>query len=389
MNTIKPSKILIPKDIDMQKWACVACDQFTSEREYWENLKNYVGDEPSTLKMIFPEAYLNDGDEYAKIERINATMEDYLRGAIDFEEYNGYILTIRTMSNGKKRIGLMMAIDLDDYSYQEGSKSKIRCSEATVLERIEAREKVREDAPMELPHVMLLADDSEYAIIEEFYNNRENYKKIYDFDLNMDGGHIEGYYIPDSVNMDEIFDKIEKDGILFSVGDGNHSLAAAKACYENSVSNSEKRYALCEVVDIYSESLNFEPIHRLLTDINVSEFLEGMRMMIGGMGYIGVTNGGNEKILQAPEDVVECYEAVQGFIDMYIARNGGKVDYIHGLDSLKKLASEDGALGIIMPSLKKEDFFRSLAEFGSFPRKTFSMGEAREKRYYLEARKLK
>lgn len=392
--TVVPSRILVPEGIDLTKWACIACDQHTSEIEYWEQLKEFVGADKSALKVIFPEAYLDKIDRNEKIAEINKTMQEYLSGGL-FKEYYGYILTVRTTLSNILRVGIVAAIDLDAYSYKDEDKSLIRATEGTVLKRIPPRVQIRENAPIELTHVMLLANDTDYSVIEKLYRERENFEKVYDFDLNMKGGHVEGYFIPDSVDLQEMFSKSQKGDMLFAVGDGNHSLATAKTVYENekkegkATENSLSRYALCEIVNLNSDGITFEPIHRLVKNVDVKDFCNGMKYMFGGNGIVNVITKDFDNIFDAPENTAECYDMVQAYIDNYIENNGGEVDYIHGFDVLKNLAENDGCVGIVMPTLKKSELFPLVDEFGSLPRKTFSMGEADDKRYYLEARRIK
>ncbi len=385
-----PSEILIPEGIDLTKWSCIACDQHTKEKEYFEKLESFVGDAESSYRLVFPEIFLGDDDE-KRIESINRTMEEYLQKGL-FKTFDGYILTIRKTSSGDRRVGVLLAIDLDDYSFEKGEEALIRSTEETVKERIPARVNIRKNAPLELPHVMLLADDEKCDVIERLDENKERFEKIYDFELSMGGGNVEGYYIPKSENVAEAFMKTQKGGILFAVGDGNHSLAAAKTVWENKKAmgetDSNARYALVEVVNIYSPAIEFKPIHRLLSFVDSHKLIERLKNSLEGNGKLLVFGEFGEIELNCPENAVECYKEVQCEIDKYLSENSGEVDYIHGDDVLKDLSKEKNRVGIIMPTLKKSEIFSSVEKYGSLPRKTFSMGEADDKRFYLELRKI-
>ncbi len=390
--TVMPAKFLIPSNVPLSKWAVVACDQYTSEKKYWQQLSEYVGDSPSALNIIFPEVYLQE-DNSQIIEKINENMDKYLNEEGFFNEFEGYVLTIRKTAYNVTRVGVVAAINLEDYSFDGDKNAKIRSTEGTVLERIPPRVEIRQNAKLELPHIMLLANDKKQSVIEVLYKNRENYKKLYDFDLNMNGGHIEGYLIPSDVDLFEMFSSAANSNTLFLVGDGNHSLATAKTCYNNQKEKGEdvslSQYCLCEIVNLFSDGITFEPIHRLVKGVDVGDFLNGLSLMVGGNGNIGIITKDYDKFFNSPRETALCYEAVQGYIDTYLEINGGEVDYIHGIDSLRELAEESGSIGIVMPKLDKNELFDEINENGALPRKTFSMGEASEKRYYLESRKIK
>lgn len=392
-NIIMPSGILIPEGIDLNKWAVIACDQHTGEKDYWSELEKYVGDSLSTLNMILPEAFLQS-DNSERIQKINENMQKYLVQNNIFKQYDGYVLTVRKTAYGTTRVGVLVSVNLDEYSFDENAQSLIRSTEGTVLSRIPPRVEIRKNACLEIPHVMLLADDVNYSVIENLYKNKDKFEKIYDFDLNMNGGHIEGYFIPQSVDVAEMLLKTQNGEILFAVGDGNHSLATAKTIWEDvktTLKEGEedpRQFALCEVVNLRSEGINFEPIHRVVRGVDIRAFIEGLQLMVGGNGFVGIITNDFERAVMAPDDVAECYEAVQGYIDTYIGINGGEVDYIHGLDVLRELGEKDNSIGIVMPRLPKNKLFKEVEDAGALPRKTFSIGEASEKRYYLESRKI-
>ena len=415
---LKKANILLPKDADMEKWAVIACDQYTSEPEYWKKVEEIVGDAPSTLKITLPEIYLEGKDVDQRIANINAEM-DRLENEGFFKVLEDSLIYMeRTQANGKVRKGLIGMVDLEDYSYEKGSQTLIRATEGTVLERIPPRVKVRENASLELPHIMLLIDDEKKEIIEGLTSKVAEDDVVYDFDLMQNGGHIKGYKVPDNLINDifgglenlakkEVFEEkyqVKNKGVLlFSVGDGNHSLATAKACYENlkkvlpkeEYENHPARYALVEIVNLHSDALEFEPIHRVVFGVNpehmieelgkyyeISESPEGQRIEY-------VYNGVDKVIyIKNPKSNL-AVGSLQMFIDEYIKENGGKVDYIHGDDVTKELGSKEGNIGFLLQNMKKTDLFKTVILDGALPRKTFSMGHSYDKRYYLEARKIK
>ncbi len=410
-NTTRVPEVLLPKKgTDMQKWAVVACDQFTSEPEYWEKLRAFVGDAPSALNVIFPEVYLGM-DNKPIIDRINATMDKYLSDGTLESAGKSFILVERKTRFVERRLGLMVMVDLEDYSFVREDKALIRATEGTVISRIPPRVKIRENAPIELPHIMLLIDDRKKEIIEGLYANKDKYEKVYDFDLNMDGGHLRGWKVSDS---EEVLKKLDKlisreelmskygtadEAMLYAVGDGNHSLATAKACWNNikdSLSEEERlvhpaRFALVEVENIHDDGLAFEPIHRVVFNVG-EDFLRGLDSVLGGdYSCALMLHGGKEETIKLPANAAEAVKTVQDYIDGYIGTHeGAEVDYVHGADSLRSVVeAHPGSVGITLPPLAKNDLFDYVLKKGALPRKTFSMGEAVEKRYYVEARKIK
>ena len=402
-STIRAPHILLPKKgTDMTVFAVIACDQFTSQVDYWDSLKERIGNKPSTFHMMFPEAYLGRVDEEAYIEKINSTIQDYLDSQVLVDEGECFILVDRSTSVVDRRLGLMIAIDLEDYTYAKGVKSLIRASEATIVERIPPRLKIRENAPVELPHILFLFDDKERKIIEGLYENRDKLEKVYDFELNKDGGHIKGYKV---TNTDEVIKQFEEllkknnNGLLFIVGDGNHSLATAKAHWDKikvNLSEEEKknhpaRYSLVEALNIYDEGLIFEPIHRAIFGAG-DDFLPGLREVLKGdkESYSYSTKLGKEKLMM-PSKGPMCYKIVQTYVDDYLATHkDASVDYIHDEDQLIEVAKNNpGAIALVMPALTKGDIFDYIAADDVLPRKAFSMGHATEKRYYLESKRIK
>jgi len=402
-STIRAPHILLPrKGVDMNAWAVIACDQFTSNMEYWEDVEKLVGDKPSTLRMMFPEAYLGKVDDVAFIDQVNKTIKSYLDTHILEDQGECFILVDRKTSVVDRRLGLVISIDLEDYTYEKGVKSLIRASEATIVERIPPRLKIRENAPVELPHILFLFDDKKRQIIEKLWENRENFEKVYDFELNKDGGHIVGYKITETDKIIKQFEELLKEnnnGLLFIVGDGNHSLATAKAHWDKikvNLSEEERkthpaRYALVEALNIYDEGLIFEPIHRVIFNVDES-FLPGLRNALGGTyeSYTFSSKRGKEKLMM-PKVGPEAYEKVQAYVDAYLSEHKqASVDYIHDEDEvINTIKKNPGSVGLVMPALTKGDIFDYIAKDKVLPRKAFSMGHATEKRYYLESQRIK
>ena len=392
--------ILLPKE-GFEKWAVIACDQFTSEKEYWEAVEETVGSAPSTLRITLPEIYLGEGDVDTRIEKINETMEKYLREGV-LEEHPGAMIYVeRTQTDGRVRHGVVGAVRLDDYDYRKGATTLIRATEQTVVERIPPRVRIRKDASLELPHVMLLMDDPGFTIIEPLTKEKENFKLAYSFELMQGGGKIEGWFIPP-----EAQEKLQKtmraviagqeDPMLFAVGDGNHSLATAKECYALS-GKKACADALVEIVNIHDEAIEFEPIYRVLFGVNEDEVLKDFLEKVGGDGYKGpdaqtftVLLKGNVKTVRVKPLAALPVGTLQQCLDGYLKNHPDvKIDYIHGIESLRGLCKTPGTVGFLFDGMTKEQLFPAVEADGSLPRKTFSMGHAKDKRYYVEARKLK
>lgn len=397
MSTIKIPQLLLPDVDDLSAWAVIACDQYTSDGEYWRNLKAFVGDKPSTLNLIYPEIYLNYDTE-GHIKRINENMYAYLNGGI-FREAEGLVLVERTTQSGT-RTGIVLAIDLEDYSFTKGVRSLIRSTEATILERIPPRVKIRQHAPIELPHIMLLYDDRDGRVLSSVRRGNP----VYDFALNMGGGHVTGTMIanPEDVvaNLMSLADISvcmskygSSDRLLFVVGDGNHSLATAKTCWDNikaSLPEKERRnhparYALVEVVNLHDRALKFEPIHRLVKTDKPDLFVRGLDLC--GEGRARVAVGGRRAAIRFPKDIPAGIRALDDYISRFLKSHGGEVDYVHGDEDAISLSRE--GVAVLLPAISKDDLFRLVIQGGNLPRKTFSMGDGNEKRYYIEAKAIK
>lgn len=391
MNTIRIPTILLPKEEPIYTWAVNACDQFTSDAAYWQEVERITAGKPSTYNLIFPEIYLKDDPE-SRIEKINQNMRDYLADGVFKEVEGGFILVERTTPSGVRR-GIVLAIDLEDYSFEKGAKAPVRSTEATILERIPPRVRIRQNAPIELPHVMLLYDDRADIVLKSVKKG----EKLYDSPLNMGGGSVRGYFVE---NAQEIIKKFyslvegSEDKFLFAVGDGNHSLATAKTCWENlkptlseeQRANHPARFALVEAVNIYDKALVFEPIHRLVKTQFAEQFINGLNL--GGGSFARAACGGTAKKIPFPANVPQGIRALDEYISEFLKEYGGEVDYIHGDKELLGFTQSGGA-GVLLPAIAKEEFFPLIKEGGNLPRKTFSMGEGAEKRYYIEAKRIK
>lgn len=402
MVTLKQADILIPKEnADLYKYACVACDQFTGDKEYWAQVEALSGNAFSTYNLTFPEIYLGKDDE-KRISAINKTMEEYFGKNMFREIKNSVIYIERTLNNGKVRKGLVLACDLEAYEYKKGTRSLIRPTEGTIEDRLPPRVKIRENAPMELPHIMLLINDEKKALIEGI--SEKDITPLYETELMQSGGYLKGFRLSEE-KAQEIIDLLHtvdcKKGdnvIRVAVGDGNHSLATAKKCWENikpTLTEEERlshpaRFALCEVVNLHSEALEFEPIHRILYNVDVDKFLAVLNANKDENGQkITVITKNSVKDFNILPSHCLTVGSIQNIIDAYLEENGGEVDYIHEPEQVEKNAQADNAVGILIPGLDKADLFPAVLENGALPRKTFSMGMGIDKRYYFEARKIK
>ncbi len=422
--TFKRADILLPSfanDCDKMKlWSVVACDQYTSEPEYWNEVNRITKDNYSTLYITVPEIYLNDADIESRIQQTNVNMENYLQQNVFSEHKNTYIFVERTLRNGAKRLGIVGMVDLEDYDYSAGSQTKVRATEGTVVSRIPPRLKVRNDAPVELPHIMLLIDDDSCDIIESNLKLTDKFEKVYDFDLMQNSGHITGYKLSNEAadcleqkleslaDLDRFNQKygVQKDSpLVFAMGDGNHSLATAKACYENlksqigeeAAKSSPARYALCELVNLHDQSLVFEAIHRVIFNASAQKFLQALenRYTVNyspdakGQTFILIANGEKKTVTVENPTEYLTVATVQKLLDTFVAEEGGEIDYIHGEDVVESLCENPDNFGIIFDAMDKSDLYKSVILDGALPRKTFSMGDACDKRFYTEARRIK
>ena len=404
-NALKTAEILLPRHgLEYMKWAVVACDQFTSQPEYWEEVDNLVKGAPSALRLTLPEAWLAESE--TRVPQIHATMRRYLdEGILMTAVQDGFVLVERSTRSGV-RPGLIVALDLEAYDFSEGSQSLIRATEGTVLERVPPRAKIRAGAPVELPHVMMLIDDPMRMVIEPLHARAGAFRKLYDFDLMQGGGHVRGWAI-EGPTVQPVYDAIDalasrSDGLLYAVGDGNHSLAAARQCWlelREGLSPEERerhpaRYALVELVNLACPALNFEPVHRVLFGVKPALVIKAYKAFLAD-------NGADE----GEGDDVVAFDAkrewrfkstqhplrlLQAFLDDYLAKHAeARIDYIHGEHLMRALVGKrNDAMGFMPRDLGKDELFSAIRQWGVLPRKTFSMGEAWEKRYYLEARKI-
>ena len=421
---LQPADILIPKKrVSLERWAVVACDQFTSDREYWKRVETFVGNAPSSLNLIYPEVFLDDGNEEEFIEKINCNMEKYLKDNL-FERYKNSFVLVKRSFKDICRWGLIGTLDLEKYDYSADSTSLIRATEGTILSRIPPRKKIRKNAPLEIPHIMVLINDEERSLIEPFTKSISSFKKIYDTTLMENGGKVQGYLINDnlafesiSLALEVLYKSLDKENpLLFAMGDGNHSLATAKSCWEDikkdlsdeEIENHPARFALVEIENIHDEGLEFEPIHRVLFNFTKEEFETLLDKYCSDFEIFNCTTANElqEKIeeverqtfgfaskengfllykLNAPKATIAA-GTIQLILDEIVEKNLCTLDYIHGFNDTVSLGKKDNNIALLMPHIPKESFFNAIIKDKALPRKTFSMGEANEKRYYMEAR---
>lgn len=424
--------ILLPKPgVDLQKWAVIACDQFTSEPEYWQQVAELVGDSPSTLHMILPEVFLGTEEETRRIQSTQQTMHRYLSEGL-FERREGFILVERT-AGGKTRHGIMLALDLEQYDFNKGSQSLIRATEGTILERLPPRIRIRQGAPLELPHIIVLIDDPQGTVIEPLVEKKHQLGKLYDFELMLGSGHLTGYLVNDPELEKRVVQGFERltdpqhfaekynispseNVLLFAVGDGNHSLATAKSIWEQIKSqvgmDHPARYALVEIENVHDRGLEFEPIHRVLFNVksdlqaalkahfgdryrfvhcnSVAEMTEKVEQTAGSEHVFGIITSQGAGIAYVNHPATNLpVGTLQSFLDEWLKQGGAeKIDYVHGEETTVRLGSQPGNAGFYLPAMPKSDLFKTVVLDGALPRKTFSMGEAREKRFYMECRKI-
>ncbi len=424
-------RVLLPKrGTDYYKWAVVACDQYTSQPEYWKETARIVGKAPSTLELILPEAYLEKPGEEERIRSIREHMQSYLDKGVLEEKPQGFVLVTRT-AEGNTRTGLILALDLEAYDFNKGAATLIRATEGTILSRIPPRLRIREGAPIELPHILVLIDDPGRTVIEPLAAQKAHFTKLYDTDLMQNGGHVTGHLVSDPADITGVLDALgqlkdpaaffEKYGdrapLLFAMGDGNHSFATAKANWEKikaSLPESERadhpaRYALVEVVNVHDEGIIFEPIHRVVFGASGNRAIETLLRLLKAqngaarveLGRMPCAQGGHTHVIPFLTGEVEgafvvseptahlAVGTLQNAVDGLLGEIAGtEVDYIHGADVVKELSKKGGAIGFLLPAMKKSELFPTVVYDGALPRKTFSMGEASEKRYYMECRRI-
>jgi len=429
---IQVPKVLLPDNtVDHTRWAVIACDQFTSQPEYWEKVKEFVGDAPSTLRMILPEVWLHSPDVQARIQATQETMRAYLRAGI-LTEHEGFVLVEREHS-GQIQTGLMVALDLETYDYNKGSQTLIRATEGTILDRLPPRMQVRRGAPLELPHILVLYDDPGFKVLEAVLKAKTRLPLCYDFDLMFGSGHLQGWQISEPELIRSVLsglsaliepgayaDKYQlPEGtppLLFAMGDGNHSLATAKAIWEElkpSVGmDHPARYALVEIVNLHDPAINFEAIHRVLFNAP-PDFLQQMESAFSpdirfrrGLSFDQLSEAVLTRDPQSQK--IGCIRAadlvlieltrpsynlpvgsLQEYLDRFLASHPEtRIDYVHGDDTVRELAAQPGNIGFLLPPISKEAFFKTVIVDGALPRKTFSMGHAKDKRFYMECRRI-
>ena len=437
-----PALLLPQASVDLGKWAVVACDQYTSQPEYWTQVENEVGDAPSTLRLILPEVYLGAADEAQRIQMIHDAMRHYLDTGILVAQAPGWVLVERETAQGRRRKGLIVALDLECYDYNAGASSLIRPTEGTILERLPPRIRVRQGALLEAPHVMVLIDDPERTVIEPLF--AEPQQQLYDTSLMLDSGRIRGWRIDhpwliqwvvehltrlaDPLMFATRYEAADAPVLLYALGDGNHSFATAKIMWENlkrtapdpvAIMNHPARHALVELVNLHDEGLQFEAIHRVVFDVDPDRLLAALTAFCMDQGsaltiqdcpsWLATQQTWQEQQALSDEQHVIAFvswkrcgiltiaqprltlpvASLQDFLDHYLPRQpGSRLDYIHGEDTLHQLGGQPGNIGFYLPTLAKDDLFRTVIRDGALPRKTFSMGEADEKRFYLECRRI-
>lgn len=430
---IRVPEILLPQDMDISSWSVIACDQYTQDKDYWKKAEESTKGKPSTLNLILPEVYLNSPDKKERIEKIRKTMSSYINDGAFASPKKAFVYVERTTAFGRTRKGLVAQIDLETYEWKPFSKANIRATEATIVDRIPPRKEIRKGAPLELPHIMLLVNDKERLLIEETGNLVKGKTPLYQGALMCNGGSIKGWAVESEDEIKAVAGAVNKiaekntaaDGsvFLFAVGDGNHSLATAKAVWdeyknelvekgagEKELVECPVRYALIEIVNIYDEGLTFEPIHRVIFNIGSRDLIKFLGEKLGGTAQevsskdeleacvkkswadfgFSFMEGGNQKYVLLKTDIKELAVArLQPVIDEFLKdKTGSEIDYIHGSDEVLKLGSKENATGVLLPPIEKDSFFETINSRGPLPRKSFSMGEADEKRFYLECRRL-
>ena len=407
MDIFKTADILVPGSADMEKWAVIACDQFTSEPEYWARAEALVGDAPSALHLMLPEAWLEKDRARGAEERINTAMEQYLANGTFRVLRDSFVYLERIQSDGRLRRGLVGAVDLEEYDFTPGSAAAIRSTEDTVADRLPPRVRVRKGAALEMPHVMVLMDDQNDSVLGSLEAEKDTLEKVYDFELMQQSGHITGWQVCGRV-ADRVSAAIRALGsgrdMVMAMGDGNHSLATARLCWldiRETLSEAERlthpaRFALVELNNIHETAIDFEPIHRLLMDTESGPFLAEAQRFFGDVSRAGeehrircIAAEGERELVVTGLTIGETIGAAERFALDYLRRHGGRIDYIHGDDTVAAMGREKNACAMVLPAMDKTELFRSVECSGPFPRKSFSIGHARDKRFYLECRKIR
>lgn len=414
-------EILLPKNIDVKTWSVIACDQYTQNPEYWNNTEKSTEGRPSTLNLILPEVYLNASDKPQRIEKIHQSMKKYMADGVFAEPLNDFVYLERTTAFGRTRKGLIAQIDLETYEWKPFTTANIRATEATIIERIPPRMEIRRGAPLELPHIMLLANDKTGRLVEACGAEAKKSAPIYDGQMMMNGGNITGWRVNNNSLVENALNQLaeenkQADGsvFLFAVGDGNHSLATAKSTWEEhkketGATDDSVRYALVEIVNIYDTGLTFEPIHRVVFDADSEKMISFLCEKLGGkaveasskdemieavkksnadFGFAFKQNGNQKYVILKTEITELAVSKLQPALDEFLKSGGMEIDYIHGTEDVLELGAKDNGTGILLPPIAKDSFFETIGKTGPLPRKSFSMGEADEKRFYLECRKL-
>lgn len=393
MRAFTPADILLPRVDDMTKWSCIACDQFTAEPEYWREAERIVGSEPSTLRLMLPEAWLGVRDSAAETRKIYAAMKDYVNRGIFRTVEQSFIYVERTLPSGAVRRGLVGKLDLECYDWAPGSATPVRATEGTVESRLPARVKVRRGATLEMPHIMVFIDDPENAVIPSAAGG----EALYDFELMLGGGHIRGSRVTGEA-AERLTAALEapEGSVRFAMGDGNHSLAAAKRCWEQIKRNLPEqelethpaRYALAEIVNIHDEAVTFEPIHRVLLETVPRGFIEeaAARLPRGKGQAVTLLAGRREMEIETGMPLGALVALVDELLGDWRREHGGEPDYIHGDEEARALGGKPSSVGVLLPRLEKAELFPYITEHGPYPKKSFSIGHARDKRYYLECR---
>lgn len=435
-----PTLLLPRTSTDLTKWAVVACDQYTSQPDYWARVEALVGDAPSTLRLILPEVYLGATDEAQRIAAIHETMQRYLAEGVLTLQPPGLALVERETARGRTRRGLVAALDLEHYDFNPGAKTLIRPTEGTIMERLPPRVRVREQAPLELPHVMVLIDDSQHMVIDPLF--AEPLESLYDAPLMLDSGRVCGRRLDHPLLIQWVVEQLSRLAdpaafsarygvtnepvLLYAMGDGNHSFATAKILWENlkraapnltAIMDHPARHALVELVNLHDEGLVFEAIHRVVFGVDTDHLLARLTAFClaqdsavtvqdypswplarqawqttqnPSQHVIAFTSSGRHGVLSLDRPRLTLpIASLQAFLDDYLTQQSdARIDYIHGEDALERLSAQPGNLGFYLPTLNKNDFFRTVIRDGALPRKTFSMGEADEKRFYLECRRI-